>query len=240
MPCLICGATNTVKSHIIPRSLFRIQKGTRPKVVRTRRRDFGWDESQSGFFDTRLLCNDHEKQLGKFDDYAARFCRTFKRAADTGCPLITVKNPRPELLVGFACAVVWRMAASRSDLKPEQMLGAGAQRISDRIFKDGPFDPILLLGRNPFYLYGEPLEMNVLPVPYSELDRQFWRFIACGIVFDLMIDERPVPNLMAPLGVNTRREVTLVEDFPQDAMKTPGLGQALIGLALPRRPYRAE
>lgn len=240
MACLICGEEGTVRSHIIPRGLFRITKGALPKVIRTRRRDNGWDESQSGFFDDRILCAKHEARLGRYDDYAIRFCRAFKEQADDGMSVVTVPNPRPELLVGFACAVVWRMAASRSDLNPAQTLGAFAKRLADLLFDDVPFDPLLLLSRNAFHVRGKPLEMNVLPVPYRELDRRFWRFIACGIKFDLKLDARPAPAPMAVLAANTQSEVTLFEDFPQDALRTPGLAESLIAMTLPRRPFQRK
>lgn len=240
MPCLICGDTDTVKSHIIPRALFRIAKGAKPKVLRTRRGDNGWEESQSGFFDDRLLCAKHESRLGRFDDYAARFCRAFHSQAERRIPVFTIPNPRPDLLVGFACATVWRMAASRSELKPERMLGPYAKFLAGLLFEGVPFDPLLLLSRSAYQLRGQPLEMNVLPVRHTELDRRFWRFIACGIIFDLKLDARPAPAAMAVLAVNAQTEVTFCEDFPQDAMRTPGLAKSLVAMTLPRRPYRRE
>ncbi len=79
--------------------------------------------------------------------------------------------------------------------------------------------------------------MNVLPFEHRELDRRFYRFVACGILFDLLLDERPPPPPMAVLAASTQTEVSLFEDFPQDAMRIPGLANALVGLTLPRAPY---
>ena len=132
------------------------------------------------------------------------------------------------------------MAASRTDLQPERMLGVFAKHLSDLLFEDIPFDPLLLLSRNAFHIGGTPLEMNVLPVRYTELDRRFWRFIACGIIFDLKMDARPAPKMMAVLGANARTQIVLMEDFPQNALHTPGLARALGGMGLPRRPYRPK
>jgi hypothetical protein len=237
MSCLVCGANETIRSHIIPRSLFRLTKGDRKLVARTRRGDTGWDVSQSGFYDDDILCSEHEERLGPFDDYAARFCRTFMAKAANGAMSVAVRNGRPDLLVGFACAVVWRWAASRSPTGPDDLLGPSAFAIRDLLFGDVPFDPLLLLSRNAFHISGERLEMNVLPVRHVELDRQFWRFITCGIIFDLKLDERPTPPEMAVLAANAQQEVHLFEDFPQDALRVPGLRAALIRFSLPKRPH---
>jgi hypothetical protein len=238
MPCLICGDEKTVKSHIIPRGIFRLMKGWRPMVARARRHDNGWDESQSGFYDDRILCERHEARLGRFDDYAVRFCRAFRSQTEGGAWHAKVPNPHPELLVGFAAAVVWRMAASRTDLQPELMLGDHAKRLSDLLFDDVPFDPLLLLSRNAYQLSGTLLDVTILPVPYTELNLTFWRFVTCGIIFDLKLDSRPAPEMMAVLAANSDPEITLYEDFPQNALRTPGLARALVKVSLPRRSYR--
>lgn len=240
MPCLVCGAQNTVRSHIIPRSLFRLTKGEQKLVARTRRGATGWEVSQSGFYDDDILCEVHEQKLGRFDDYAFRFCREFQARTAKGAVIVTLRNERPELLVGFACAVVWRMAASRSKSGPQEMLGDFATRLQALIFDDVPFDPLLLLSRNAFHIGGHPLDMNLMPVHYVELDQVFRRFITCGIIFDLRLDDRPTPELMAPLGANHKREITLLEDLPQDALRTPGMAEALVRFTLPRQPYRRD
>jgi hypothetical protein len=240
MPRLVCGTADTVRTHIIPRSLFRLTRGEQRMVARTRRGDTGWEVSQSGFYDDNILCSAHEECLGRFDDYAFRFCKGFRAQAAQGAISVTLRNDRPELLVGFACAVVWRMAASRSASDPEEMLGPFATRLRDLLFEETPFDPLLLLSRNAFHLGGKLLDMNVLPVPYDELGLHFCRFITCGIVFDLKLDERPAPAPMAVLAANDQREITLIEDLPQDALRTPGLGEALIRFAQPRQPFRRE
>lgn len=176
-----------------------------------------------------------------FDDYAVRFCKSVKAAIDAGQPVIEVANPEPDRLVGFAAAVVWRYVASRSGLAPQRALGPYADRIARLLFQAEPFDPPLLVALNAYRLNAsEIFNMGVYPHPYSELDRRFWRFIVCGVIFDLMLDNRGPPPAMATLLANRRTTLTLFEDFPLNVMRNPGLAGALTAMTLPRRPYRPK
>lgn len=171
----------------------------------------------------------------------ARFCKAVKAEIDAGKAVIEIANPEPSRLVGFAAAVVWRHLASRSDLVPRRFLGPYARRIERLLFDDEPFDPPLLVSLNAYRLdKSEIFNMGVYPHSYSELDRRFWRFIACGVIFDLMLDNRGPPPPMATLTVNARTRLSLFEDFPLDVMREPQFARALTALNLPRRPYRPK
>ncbi len=239
MPCMVCDEEKTVRSHIIPRALIHAMKRPGRGLVMNRRSDTGWVECQSGAVDTRLLCERHEARLGVFDAYAVRLCKTIKREIDAGQLVIEVSNPEPTRLVAFAASVVWRYAASRSDLTPQRALGPYAERIEQLLFHDEPFDPPLLVSLNAYRLNGpEIMNMGAYPHLYSELDRRFWRFIVCGVIFDLMLDNRGPPPPMATLTVNGRSTFTLFDDFPAKVMREPKLATALTAMTLPRRPYR--
>jgi hypothetical protein len=62
----------------------RPTRGEQKLVARTRRGDTGWDVSQSGFYDDNILCSAHEERLGRFDDYAFRFCRASEHGQPRG------------------------------------------------------------------------------------------------------------------------------------------------------------
>lgn len=119
MPCVICGSAVTVRSHIIPRSLFRMSLRAGRPVVGSRRSGSGYQYLQSGFWDEDILCAEDEAKLCLPDDYAARFCRKFVAASADGSFSATIPNPKPGMLVTFAGACVWRMAASRTHGRPE-------------------------------------------------------------------------------------------------------------------------
>ena len=99
MPCVVCGTPETVKAHIVPRSLFRLQNPTGRQVIGNRRDGPGHLFPQSGFWDREILCSDHEQALHAPDDYAFRFCREFVSHATSGAP-VTISNPKPAQLQG--------------------------------------------------------------------------------------------------------------------------------------------
>lgn len=234
MPCSICGSNETIRSHILPRALFRL--GTKPgrQVVGNRRDGPGYVHLQSGFWDDDILCGEHEARLSVPDDYAARFCRKFLKASADGSFSATIPNPHPDRLVAFACACIWRMALSRTRNRPEQMLGPYATSLRAKLFDEESFNPILLISRSAYVAGRDPLNLGVLPHLYHELDLRFWRFVTCGLIFDLKLDNRPAPPAMAILGVNDSREVYLHEDFPQEVSQIPDIADSLVRLSHPR------
>jgi hypothetical protein len=236
MPCVVCGTPETVKAHIVPRSLFRLQNPTGRQVIGNRRDGPGHLFPQSGFWDREILCSDHEQALHAPDDYAFRFCREFVSHATSGAP-VTISNPKPAQLVAFAAACIWRMAASRSSGRPAAWLGPYALRIQAMLFEGAAFDPMLLVSRSAYASGSEELKLGVLPHIYRELGIRFWRFVSCGVVFDLKLDNRATPPAMATLAVNAAPEITLYQDFPQQIARDRAIGTSLMLMKLPpRRP----
>lgn len=235
MPCTVCATSETVKSHIIPRSLFRLERTAGRQVIGNRRDGPGHIYLQSGFWDRNILCADHERRLHGPDDYAFRFCRQFVPVAGSGRP-VTIPNPKPEQLVAFAAACVWRMAASRSKGRPAAVLGPYASRIQALLFDGAFFDPTLLISRSTYVSGFEEVKLGTLPQIYHELGIRFWRFIACGIIFDLKLDNRVAPPAMATLAVNAAPEITLFPDFPQQIARERSIVASLMLMnASPKR-----
>lgn len=234
MPCVICGATATVKSHIIPRSLFRHDLTPGRQVVGSLRDGPGHQHLQSGFWASDILCAAHEAAFQVPDDYAARIVR----ATMTGVgpdDVATLRNPTPRHLVLFAAACVWRMAVSRSDGSPERTLGPYADRLRAMIFNGSDFDPMLLVSRSAYRNGDKDLRVGVLPHRRKEFGIKFWRFIAAGLVFDLKLDNRAAPPEMRTLAVNVADEFILFPDIPVDVRTDRPLYASLARIAAPRR-----
>ncbi|SFI52405.1 hypothetical protein [Caulobacter sp. UNC279MFTsu5.1] len=228
MGCLICTTSPTVKSHILPRALFHAMKREGQQLVAGRKDGPGYRVLQSGEWDDRLLCAEHEAALGGFDRYGVEFCREAKRQMDSGKRALEIPNPKPRALVGFACACIWRYAASRSGGRPERALGPYAQRLKEVLFEASDFSPLLLVSRHAYEIdAGETMNLAMLPHIYNEEELRFWRFIVCGLIFDLKLDNRPPPPAMATLAVNDLAEIHLFEDFPQKIMRQPALARSL-------------
>lgn len=233
--CVVCGDTPTVKSHLIPRAIFHDMKRPSHPIVGNTLRGPGYVELQSGYFDRSILCARHEAMLGPPDNYGVRFCRSFIRQVAQGTTHVRVANPKPDLLVKFAGACIWRAATSRTQGNPSRWLGPYAERIERSLFGDVEFRPLLLVSRQSYRSStGEPLNIGALPHRYQELGVNFWRFIAGGLIFDLKLDNRSTPPAMRTLDASQMSDLLLMEDFPQSALQAPGIGTALARMAMRR------
>lgn len=124
---MVCGESRTVKAHILPRALFHDMKRGDP-ILGQRRDGPGRLTVQSGDWDDRILCGQHEAALGEAGRYAIRFCREYAAAAASApnAAFRGISLSRPDLLVTFACACVWRKAAVMvRDTVEDFLSGAG-------------------------------------------------------------------------------------------------------------------
>ena len=119
--CAVCAEAPTVRSHIIPRALFHDgRRAGRTMVLGGV--ESGYRVTQSGKWSSRILCAGHERKLAPCDDYGVSFCRSFAASSAQAGPRL-LSNPAPGLLVDFAVASVWRMAAAISEGSPDKSWG---------------------------------------------------------------------------------------------------------------------
>jgi len=238
MACVVCGVEGTVKSHIIPRSLFHATKRPNKPIVANAVSGIGYQFLQSGHWDKEILCTLHEAVLGIYDEYGVIFCKSFLTQLRAGKMEAVIANPHPERLVRFVSACVWRFAASRGHGKPAKLLGPYADKLEEMLFRESAFDPPLLISRHGFQdRNGALLNMGTLPFIYFEEGLRFWRFIVCGLIFDLKLDNRgPIPA-MKTLAINAERSITVFEDFPQNPARDPAIGPSLMRMSA-KQPNR--
>ena len=186
---------------------------------------------QSGKWSSRILCAEHERQLGACDDYGVAFCRAWKQSGRAGD--VVLSNTRPALLVDFALACIWRMAAALSDGRPGGILGINAHLVEERLFGPGEgCEPDLLI--EPFELddgAGRPLVFGLLPAPVCS-DRTSWHFIVSGLRFLVDFDSG------APGTVNALRQVPLRASLLRGVDEISGLPSALARMTVSRKVRR--
>lgn len=238
MGCTICGDEKTVKSHIVPRSLFHAMKRPNKPIIGNAQSGVGYQYLQSGHWDRNILCARHEAELGIYDEYGANFCKAFLAQLRAGKNAVEVENPRPKRLVQFAGACVWRFAASRGCGYPQKLLGPYAAEVEEMLFHGGDFNPLLLISRHGYQDRGVLLNMGALPFIYHEEGLRFWRFIVCGLIFDLKLDNRSPIAAMKTLAVNDAKSISLFEDFPQNPMRDPAVRSSLLRMS--RRSPRGK
>jgi hypothetical protein len=193
---VICGAVPTVKSHLFPRSLVRRIRGDEKAVFEGNRAQPGLRLSQSGLWDDAILCDKHEARLASADDYIARFCRRFEKSAvlSTTGNSYTSPNSRPDLLIRFVAATVWRHAVSYHGRVHGLDLGPYRQIIEKHLFDGGPMPLEALVGRsNIIDPSGKRLEFGLAPYKRKLLRWTVWHFTIGGFDFYLKTDRRPFP-----------------------------------------------
>ncbi len=233
MTCAICASRPTVKSHLIPRAIFHDMKRPGRPIV-SGGAGLGSRLIQSGDWDSRILCQEHEAQLGAADRYGVEFCRAYA-AADHSSD-VELPNRQPHLLVDFTLACIWRFAASRHGGKPARILGLYADLIEGSLFGPGErFDPPLLVTRFRMLDHaGEALNIALLPAPQQEFGVWFWRFVVRGLCFSAMFDQRPIPQRLTELAINDKATVALPRAVARHVDGVSGLVEAFERMLMPR------
>lgn len=193
-PCLVCGASPTVWSHVVPRALAHdLRRGER-HLVAVARDTRGQRYLQSGIAYHGMLCAEHEAALGTADDYGVALCRTI--AAQHPLPgqdVMPVENPRPDLGEAFALACLWRTVNSDHGRRHSLSLGRFDQPISARLFDGQPCDLPVLISRSPVTIAGKPVPMMLLPYRIRFAGLNAWRFIVGMATFYVITDARRAP-----------------------------------------------
>ncbi len=204
--CVVCGRQPTVKSHLLPAAVGRDIKGDQRSFLVGSRRHDGKTITQSGIFD-RILCDPHERALHDYEEAAIAFCRTLAiTAAERSRGVFIRHGVEANMLVRFACSVLWRYHQSR--------------RIEARGVDVGGWEPALRavtfdgdMRRAPEVL---TLVVDAPPVPADRFavspsrgrfdDRVVWHIVLYGLAFVVKLDKRPFPKVQHQTGVINGRD----------------------------------
>ncbi len=203
--CLICGSSPTVRSHLFPRSLILQIRGAEKNLIEGDRSRAGIKISQGGHWDDSLVCEQHETSFAAADDYMARFCRRFEKAAALASSRKSYEtaNPRPDLLLRFAAATIWRHAASRHGIAHGLELGPYRQVIERHLFEGDSLLLDAIVGRsNIVDRHGNQIKIGLAPYRRKLLDWTVWHFSIAGFDFYMKTDKRPFPREWGPFLAN--------------------------------------
>jgi hypothetical protein len=193
--CMVCGEEPTVKAHLFPRALMHDIRADETHVVGVKLNHPKPRFYQSGEWSDRIVCRVHEDVFGAADDYAVTFCRTFEQKAQSISrgDVIAVPNPRPDLLITFAHAVVWRHAAALIGRDRKHWLGPYFDRIGASLFHgEQPLQVAVLEPGNT--IRGQRAFIGVHPCPVRMEEARLTRFEIGGLAFLLKTDQRRWPN----------------------------------------------
>lgn len=216
--CRVCGSPATVKSHLFPAALAhdirRDEKYVIAVTPKGRERFL-----QSGEWSDGIVCRAHEDAFQTADDHAVTFCRAFEASATVMHPglAVQVPNDRPDLLVRFAHAVVWRFAAAHTRLR--RPLGPYMQIIEDVLFQNR--DPLELVIVEPGHvLRKERTILGLSPTCVRIGPLRVVRFDIGGLAFILKTDQRPFPYPLSLFHAQADPMTVLMQD-PVDIRHNP-------------------
>lgn len=237
MGCKVCGNPATVRSHLMPRAFVRDMLRGSDYVEEGSLHQTGSVYQQSGRWDPSILCERHEAALAEADDYGVRFCRRLFRKAELKYEgaLWVVPNPRPELLVKFACACVWRRGVSLSGPPADLDLGPYEVRLRNLLFyADTSYNPALLVCRQNVTLEGEPLnEILMEPFRNPNYGKRGWQFSAGGFLFVLKLDERGRKQEVEALKVNGQNPAPVLNFPSKELVDVPGVIDIAVNMLRP-------
>lgn len=221
MNCLVCGASPTIKSHLIPRVMaVEVQVGNAHAVVSPSTP--GYRESQSGRMETTILCASCDGSIGKFEGTTARAFKAL-RSAGVGVAdgAVVSAEQAPDVTLRFYAALLWKYAVARRDLGQID-LGPFKGELQKVAFEGAPipafFDAALMRLRL------KPDDAGVFgyraPSPDRKDGLNMYRILVGGVLAFVKVDRRPWGD--TPLGrialgsaTNTRALVMAAQGFEE-------------------------
>ncbi|KFG68832.1 hypothetical protein JH26_15370 [Microvirga sp. BSC39] len=197
--CQLCNSQKKLcDAHIIPWGLYPKSSNIRAYTLSSNRQD----PRPKGVFDRNILCAECDRQLGRFDDYAAKVLLPWPRRRDLykredgflergslGSKYFAywIKAPDIRLLQGFAASLLWRSAVtSRDEIQIE--LGLADLERTRRVFEQDDrssyFD--ILVQRMPRDIFSKFVSGPV------KLDGAF-QFCMSGVVLNIYLKRHDTP-----------------------------------------------
>jgi len=189
MPCLNCGSSPTIDAHLIPRSFaleVTDERGEQHAIAFQHSPIFR--KSNTGLYDTAILCAPCDQILGQNEKYVLEFLRA-ARLEPANHHSVCHRSGDGDKFVRFAAGIAWKFSVTRPEYG---RIGVGpyASALADAAFGKAAIaaniDLIvfrLLTGNNsvPFYR---------LPRTDRQEGINFVRFCVGSFLFLLKIDRR--------------------------------------------------
>lgn len=215
--CAVCGNPETVRSHIVPRSIaLDVRGGDIRLEVGEQGRAKAWP-SQNGVWDRALLCEAHERALNDADTYGVAFTRLVydHRYSMPDEAEAWIPNGKPDLLAKFAASCVWRFVNSRYGRQHGLSLGPYNQVLIDHLFGNGPTRLPLIVTVTPLIdPNGNPAPVLTMPYRTRFLELNTWVFQLNTAQFFLIVDQRKPDPRFDPVRADFANPLRLVTPPP--------------------------
>jgi hypothetical protein len=206
--CRVCGKGPTIKAHLIPAAFARDIRECGPDMKVGSIDESGYQFSKSGYFDPNILCAACDGELGKLDDYAVNFCRTFEdRREMITDDMFSIGPVDTDKLVKFTASVYWRHSISSRPEAAKIRLGP-----FEESFQKISFDHTSIAHEPALIIWANRSQFNMkkfafAPTMHRQYGMNFCSMILGGLSFVLKIDSRPLPSSAKLLSVNGKNQI---------------------------------
>jgi hypothetical protein len=215
--------------HVFPRALMLDLRSTGKHLFEGNSGRVGVRFSQNGAWDDRVLCKDHEDVCGAGDEYAIELSRRLTRdAIRTPTGAYSIRNPRPDLLVRFVYATVWKRVISADGRSCNLSLGTFRQTIEEHLFRNGAATlPAIVARANLVSSDGSAAAVAIPPYRQRLGNWNVWHFQVGGLDMYLKTDRRPFPAHFTPYLANDNDPLVLLQIDPLRLDRVPILRPAI-------------
>ena len=143
MACRICGSSQTIEAHLIPRAfVVEVLDRRGGKHLITSSKGERTSVAPKGRYDKDLLCGPCDGVLGQHEKYAVESLREARSVAAPARSVIDAENVDGDRLVRFAAGIAWKYANCRPDFgridvgpynKTLQEVAFGSASIPERV-----------------------------------------------------------------------------------------------------------
>lgn len=190
---------------------------------------------QTGPIDDQILCQSHEQQTQTADRYGIEFCRRVIAEVPQDGATAQISNPDPDMLVRFACLMIWRYCISKYG-RGIGSLGPYRNQLQAAVFNDARDLPVMLLARNHLRLDGKiESQLAIAPFPVRLAKVRCWLFSVSGVQFFLKLDKRSLPGESEGFAANGANPVTLLQADPMLTQNVPILRDLMTNMTARRK-----
>jgi hypothetical protein len=231
MTCDNCGAEETIKAHLIPR-VFCKQVQTGMSHAAQVNASGNFLISQSGVWDSTILCSTCDGVLGEYERYAHKVSSGVRdRGSDASGRIKIMSNVDTVKMLRFCAGILYKYSLT-SERSGKITLGRYKNIIREFIFdqaKPAPNELDVFIFR-PLRHYGDKgVFAYRAPLPDRKYGINMYRMMMGGLIFFVKLDRRRIsdPNI-TPFLIKGREELsyltvpaTLFEEFKlaRDALR---------------------
>lgn len=199
MPCIQCGAENTIKAHLIPEAFVmevKTDRGEQHLILHERL--VRPDRSNTGKYDPDILCAECDNLLGNYEGYAHRLLKRLRQnRAPTNATIVPIDQIDGDKMVRFAAGIAWKYAMTRPEWG-RISIGPYPAILGEIAFKGEPIPPSVDVTMIRIVEMDGDAYYYRTPIPDRQEGINFVRFCVGGFVFFLKIDRRPSGGFFPP------------------------------------------